>query len=112
MAGSGDRVLSDTETVRLIVEEARLAESVGLDVFSVGEHYRQGHNDSAAPVLLAVIATVVHWSALDNYEWGSYRPTFGLIAWDKDTFERTPKPSAAWLGEIARTSVLSHPDRP
>jgi probable LLM family oxidoreductase len=30
---------------------------VGLDVFSVGEHYREGHNDSASPVLLAAIAT-------------------------------------------------------
>jgi probable LLM family oxidoreductase len=51
------RVLSDAETVRLLVEEAQLAESVGLDVFSVGEHYRKGHNDSASPVLLAAIAT-------------------------------------------------------
>ena len=49
-------VLSDAETVRLLVSEAQLAESVGLDVFSVGEHYRAGHNDSASPVLLAAIA--------------------------------------------------------
>lgn len=53
----------------------------------------------------------LHWSALDNYEWGSYAPTFGLIAWDRDTFERTPKPSAHWLGEVARTGVLTHPTR-
>lgn len=57
VATDGDRVLSDAETVRLLVEEARLAESVGLDVFSVGEHYRAGHTDSATPVLLAAIAT-------------------------------------------------------
>jgi probable LLM family oxidoreductase len=57
IATDGDHVLSDAETLRLIVEEARLAESVGLDVFSVGEHYRDGHNDSATPVLLAAIAT-------------------------------------------------------
>ncbi len=44
----------------------------------------------------------LHWSALDNYEWGSYRPTFGLIGWDRQTFERHPKPSLAWLGGIAR----------
>jgi alkanesulfonate monooxygenase SsuD/methylene tetrahydromethanopterin reductase-like flavin-dependent oxidoreductase (luciferase family) len=49
--------LSDAETVRLLVEEAKLAEAVGLDVFSVGEHYRTGHTDSATPVLLAAIAT-------------------------------------------------------
>lgn len=53
----------------------------------------------------------LHWSALDNYEWGTYAPTFGLIAWDKDTFERHPKPSASWLGEVARTGRLFHPHR-
>ncbi|MEU5951449.1 family 1 glycosylhydrolase [Streptomyces sp. NPDC047525] len=47
-----------------------------------------------------------HWSALDNYEWGRYEPTFGLIAVDRETFIRTPKPSAAWLGAIGRTRVL------
>jgi beta-glucosidase len=39
-----------------------------------------------------------HWSLIDNYEWGSYKPTFGLIAFDHKTFVRTPKPSFAWLG--------------
>lgn len=48
----------------------------------------------------------LHWSALDNYEWGSYTPTFGLIGWDPQTFERTPKPSLAWLGEVARRNGL------
>lgn len=51
------RLLSDAETLRLLVSEAKLAESVGLDVFSVGEHYREGFVDSATPVLLAAIAT-------------------------------------------------------
>ncbi|MDX3308500.1 family 1 glycosylhydrolase [Streptomyces sp. ME08-AFT2] len=44
----------------------------------------------------------LHWSALDNYEWGHWKPTFGLIAVDRETFERHPKPSLAWLGEVAR----------
>ncbi len=48
----------------------------------------------------------LHWSALDNYEWGSYRPTFGLIAVDPVTFARTPKPSARWLGALARDRHL------
>lgn len=48
-----------------------------------------------------------HWSALDNYEWSSgFRPTFGLIAWDRETFARTPKPSAHWYGEVARRNGL------
>ncbi|MFT4136868.1 glycoside hydrolase family 1 protein [Microbacterium sp.] len=43
-----------------------------------------------------------YWSLLDNYEWGSYGPTFGLIAVDREgDFARTPKPSLAWLGKVA-----------
>ncbi|GAA2408099.1 family 1 glycosylhydrolase [Nonomuraea africana] len=48
----------------------------------------------------------LHWSLLDNYEWGSYTPTFGLVSVDRETFRRTVKPSARWLGEIARTGRL------
>ena len=51
------RTLSDAETVRLLIEEAKLAESVGLDIFSIGEHYREGFVDSAGAVILAGIAT-------------------------------------------------------
>jgi beta-glucosidase len=47
-----------------------------------------------------------HWSLLDNYEWGHWRPTFGLIAVDRETFARTPKPSLAWLGGVARRNGL------
>ncbi len=44
-----------------------------------------------------------YWSALDNFEWMSgYRPTFGLIAVNRLTQERMVKPSAHWLGRIAR----------
>jgi beta-glucosidase len=48
----------------------------------------------------------LHWSALDNYEWGHWEPTFGLIAVDRETFERAPKPSLAWLGSVARNRGL------
>ncbi len=44
----------------------------------------------------------LHWSLLDNYEWGHWAPTFGLVEVDRETFERRPKPSLAWLGETAR----------
>ena len=46
-----------------------------------------------------------YWSLLDNYEWGSYTPTFGLIAVDRDgDFARTPKPSLSWLGTVASSN--------
>jgi beta-glucosidase len=48
----------------------------------------------------------LHWSLLDNYEWGSYQPTFGLVAVDRNTFARTPKPSARWLGSVAQANSL------
>ncbi|WP_324613601.1 glycoside hydrolase family 1 protein [Agromyces kandeliae] len=49
----------------------------------------------------------LHWSLLDNYEWGHWDPTFGLIAVDRETFARTPKPSFTWLGDVARTGGAS-----
>lgn len=49
------------------------------------------------------VRSYIHWSLLDNWEWTSgYRPKFGLVAVDRTSFERTPKPSAALLGRIAR----------
>ena len=45
----------------------------------------------------------IAWTAFDNYEWVfGYGPKFGLIAVDRETQERTPKPSAHWLGRQAQ----------
>lgn len=49
----------------------------------------------------------LHWTLLDNYEWGHWAPTFGLIAVDRETFVRSPKPSFGWLGEVARRNGRS-----
>jgi beta-glucosidase len=50
----------------------------------------------------------VHWSLLDNFEWMlGFAPTFGLVAVDRSTFERTPKPSLAWLGGVAKRNGLA-----
>jgi beta-glucosidase len=52
----------------------------------------------------------LHWSLLDNYEWGSFEPTFGLVAVDRETFVRTPKPSLAWLGDLAARNAFPAPE--
>jgi hypothetical protein len=52
------------------------------------------------------LVTVRNASLLDDDEWGSYRPTFGLIGVDRETFVRTPKPSLVWLGDLARRNAL------
>ena len=49
-----------------------------------------------------------YWSLLDNFEWVlGYGPTFGLVEVDRETFERTAKPSAAWFGGVARANGLT-----
>jgi beta-glucosidase len=53
------------------------------------------------------VRSYLYWSWLDNFEWGfGYVPTFGLVAVDRHTFARHPKPSAAWLGAVARSRSL------
>ena len=49
----------------------------------------------------------IHWSLLDNFEWlEGYRPKFGLVGVNRETQQRTIKPSARYLGEIARRNGI------
>ncbi|WP_183114006.1 family 1 glycosylhydrolase [Sphingomonas sp. So64.6b] len=43
----------------------------------------------------------IHWSLMDNFEWRrGYSKHFGLVAVDRRTFRRTPKPSARLYAKL------------
>jgi probable LLM family oxidoreductase len=51
------RLVEGDQAIRNTIEEAVLAESVGIDSFNIGEHYRPEFMDSAGHVILAAIAS-------------------------------------------------------
>ena len=56
------------------------------------------------------VRSYIYWALLDNFEWAlGYAPTFGLVAVDRQTFERHPRPSLTWLGQVARARALPVP---
>ena len=49
------------------------------------------------------VRSYIYWSLLDNFEWTQgYGQRFGLVAVDRGTFARTPKPSSRHLAELIR----------
>ena len=52
------------------------------------------------------IRAYFYWSLMDNYEWRTFRPRFGLVHVDFETFRRTPKPSAYFYREIIERNSL------
>ena len=55
----------------------------------------------------ADVRAYLYWSLMDNYEWGSFVPRFGLVNVDFETFARAPKPSAAFYREIIENNGLN-----
>ena len=52
----GNQLFSDEQRMKNLLEEAELADQVGLDVFGLGEHHRPDFTVSAPTVALAAIA--------------------------------------------------------
>ena len=50
------QTVSTAQRMRDLIEEAELADQVGLDVFGVGEHHRHDFPVSAPAIVLAAIA--------------------------------------------------------
>ena len=58
----------------------------------------RGVMDEGVPVL-----GYLHWTLLDNFEWVfGYQHHLGLHAVDRETFERTPKPSAGVYADLVK----------
>jgi probable LLM family oxidoreductase len=55
-AGPDDHPLTHAQVIRNVVEEAVLADEMGVDVFGVGEHHRSDFAVSSPETVLAVIA--------------------------------------------------------
>ncbi len=49
----------------------------------------------------------LYWSMLDNYEWTSFKPRFGLYSVDWENFERTAKPSADFYRKVIEQNGVS-----
>ncbi|GAA4192883.1 family 1 glycosylhydrolase [Microbacterium oryzae] len=112
-----------------VLEPASLAGAVryahevsGVPVL-VTEHGIQTDDDSQRaafiPAALETLAAEIaagtpvlgycHWTLMDNFEWiFGYGPKLGLVSVDRDTFARTPKPSAdAYAAVVRKARALS-----
>jgi probable LLM family oxidoreductase len=54
--GADGRLISDAETIRNVVDQAQLADEVGLAFFGVGEHHRREFAISSPEIVLAAAA--------------------------------------------------------
>lgn len=119
----GDRNAAGGEVYPASLANAvRYAHSVAKVPIIVTEHGVNSTDDAVRarliPAALAELKKVmdegipvkgyIHWSLLDNFEWiFGYKFRYGLVAVDRTTFRRTPKPSAAVLGSIAKANALA-----
>jgi beta-glucosidase len=87
----------------------------------VTEHGMSTHDDSLraqfiGPALAGLhdamsdgvpVLGYMHWTLLDNFEWiFGFDGQLGLVAVDRSTFARTPKPSATVYNRIARANAV------
>jgi beta-glucosidase len=68
------------------------------------EEFLRGHLESLARAIAAGadVRGYFHWSLIDNYEWGSYRPRFGLF-----TRQRRKSGGADYYARVAATGELA-----
>ena len=101
-------------TVRLAAEQTGVPVLVTENGMATDDDAaRQAYTRAALEGLAKCIADGIdvrgylHWTLLDNFEWtAGFAKTFGLVAVDRQTFARTVKPTARWLGQVAVAHAL------
>jgi beta-glucosidase len=85
--------LSKAYSLPIVVSENGLADATP----DGRERFLKAHLSSLQEAVNggAKVSGYLHWSLLDNYEWGSYRPRFGLYAVDRENDFRRSKASGA-----------------
>jgi beta-glucosidase len=71
--------------------------------------YLRGHVEAARRAIEQGVPLrgYVAWSFLDNFEWAEgYAMRFGVVRVDFASQARTPKASARWLSDLARSGRL------
>ncbi len=83
----------------IVITENGVADEDGAD----REAYIKDHLTALSRAMEqgADVRGYLHWSLTDNYEWGSYKPRFGLFS-----RQRKPSAGARFFGETARTGTL------
>jgi beta-glucosidase len=106
----------DPDSLRGAVEYAHEVSGVPILVSEHGmstedDSLRAGFIEPSLEGLAAAIASGVpvlgycHWTLMDNFEWiFGYGPKLGLHSVDRDTFERTAKPSAGVYAALVRAA--------
>lgn len=87
----------------LVVTENGIADSTGLK----REDFLREHLRSLADAMSqgADVRGYLHWSLVDNYEWGSFIPRFGLYSVDRDKgFKRRPAAGAKLFAALAKSN--------
>jgi beta-glucosidase len=105
------RVHQDYPSIPLYITEngAAYPDQPGVDDAErteyLASHLRAAHAAIAAGVDLRGYFC---WSLMDNFEWAEgYAKRFGIVHVDYDTQVRTPKMSARWFSEVARSNAIA-----
>jgi len=102
--GVGLKKIGEFEKPVYVTESGIAAEDDSIRVQYLKDYLGEVHQAIAEGV---DVRGFFHWTSMDNFEWAhAYRMKFGLIAVDRKTLERTPKPSAGLYARMALANAV------